>query len=405
MSALGEGVATAEPMASPVLAGDATPSGLPLPEALLEEWMRRYYFEVDADLGSSGVEDFTLAEIRELTGITFDELDAMVLRDSRTLGGEELRRALGDRFLAGDASRVIATHGSTEANFLVMQALLSPGDEVVVLEPIYQQLRAIAEALGCRLAGWPMRPENGFHPDVEEAARLIGPSTRMVVVNFPHNPTGATLDRDEQRHLIETARRHDAWLVWDGAFSELVYDGEPLPEPLLEYERSVSMGTLSKAYGLPGLRVGWCLAGEEVLRRFVRLRDYLTLHLSPLVELFACRAIENGDRLVATRRRQAAANLATVEAWMERHAERVDWFRPRGGVSAFPRLSQVDDVTDFCRRLAERERVMLVPGECFGFPRHVRLGFGCAPATLELGLAGLSRALEADACRSPQTSP
>jgi capreomycidine synthase len=374
---------------------DAAPAGLRLPLALLEEWMRLYYFEVDVDLGSSGVEDFSIAELRRMTGITVEELDAMVLHDSRTLGGPELRQALADRFLDGDPSRVIATHGSTEANFLVMQALLSAGDEVVVLEPIYQQLRAIAEALGCRLKGWPLRPERGFHPDVEEGAALIGPSTRMVVVNFPHNPTGATLERDEQARLVEAARRHGAWLVWDGAFSELVYDGEPLPEPLLEYERAVSMGTLSKAYGLPGLRVGWCLAEEPVMRRFVRLRDYLTLHLSPLVELFACRAIEHGDRLVALRRRQAAANLATVEAWMAEHADHVDWFRPRGGVSAFPRLPRVDDVAAFCRRLAEEERVMLVPGECFGFPRHVRFGFGAAAADLERGLQGLSRALEA----------
>jgi capreomycidine synthase len=377
-------------------AADVTPVALPLPEALLEEWMRRFYFEVDSDLGSSGVEDFSVGEIRRLTGLSSQELDDMMLCDSRTLGGPELRQALADRFLDGDPSRVIATHGSTEANFLIMQALLSPGDEVVVLEPIYQQLRAIAEAIGCRLRSWPLHAERGFRPDVEEGVALIGPSTRMVVVNFPHNPTGATLERDEQVKLIDAARRHGAWLVWDGAFTELVYDGEPLPEPLLEYERVVSMGTLSKAYGLPGLRVGWCLAGEEVLRRFVRLRDYLTLHLSPLVELFACRAIQNGDRLVALRRRQAVANLATVEAWMEEHAEHVDWFRPRGGVSAFPRLRQVGDVTGFCRRLAEEQRVMLVPGECFRFPRHVRFGFGAAPANLKRGLQGLSRALKAE---------
>ena len=378
-----------------------TPAGLRLPEALLEEWMREFYFAVDLDLGSSGVQDYSIAELRRIAGIDHGEVDAMVLHDSRTLGGPGLRRALAERFLDGDPSRVIATHGSTEANFLIMQALLKPGDEVLVLEPIYQQLRAVAEAIGCRLRGWPLRSEAGFRPDVEEGASLIGPKTRMVVVNFPHNPTGVSLSREEQRALISAAERHGAYLVWDAAFAELVYDGEPLPEPILEYDRAVSMGTLSKAYGLPGLRLGWCFASPEVLQRFVRLRDYLTLHLSPLVELFAERAIRAGDQLVGLRRRQGMENLARLERWMAEHREHVDWTRPRGGVCCFPRLRNVPDVRDFCTRLAERERVMLVPGDCFGHPQHVRLGFGASAEDLEEGLARLSRSLRRSAAPSP----
>lgn len=119
----------------------------------------------------------------------------------------------------------------------------------------------------------------------------------MVVVNLPHNPTGATVTPDQQRELIDLCARAGAYLVWDMAFSDLTYDGPPLPDPGLFYERAVSMGTLSKAYGLPGLRLGWCLAPPEVLERFIRIRDYLTLHLSPLVEMIAERAIRGGDLL------------------------------------------------------------------------------------------------------------
>ena len=364
-----------------------------LPPALLEDWMRDYYFDVEIDIGSSGVEDYSLSELRHLLGIAPEELDGIVFHDSRTLGGPEVRRAIAERWAGGQVERVIVTHGATEANFLTMNALLERDDEIVVLDPLYQQLHSIAETIGCRLVRWPLRFEEGFVPDLDVARRLIGPRTRMVVVNFPHNPTGATMTPDQQRELIELCARCGAYLVWDMAFADLIYDGSPLPDSGLFYERAVSMGTLSKAYGLPGLRLGWCLAHPDVLQRFIRIRDYLTLHLSPLVEMIAERAIRGGDLLLEPRKAQARKNRDLVERWIIDQQGRVDWVRPAGGVSAFPRLNGVSDVTDFCRRLSRTERVLLVPGTCFGFPQHVRLGFGGSTRSVEEGLQRLSGAL------------
>ncbi len=181
----------------------------------------------------------------------------------------------------------MVTHGSSEAMYLVIHALLRAGDEVVVLDPAYQPLQSIAASVGCRLRHWRLRFERGFAPDIEEAKRLIGPQTRMVIVNFPHNPTGATLSREELRELVAACERVGAYLFWDAAFAEVTYDAPPLPDPALSYERAISLYTLSKAFGLPGLRVGWCVAAPEVLEQCMRLRDYITLHLSPMVELIA----------------------------------------------------------------------------------------------------------------------
>lgn len=365
----------------------------PLPRALLEDWMRDFYFDTEIDIGSSGVEDWSMAEVRRFLDLSHEELDALVFHDSRTLGGPEIRQAVADRWGDGDPERAIATHGATEANFLVMAALLEKGDEVVVLDPIYQQLHSIAESLGCRMRRWPLRPENGFQPDLDDARKVIGPGTRMIVVNFPHNPTGATVTAEGQRELIGLASRAGAYLVWDMAFSDLVYESEPLPEPGASYDKGISMGTLSKAYGLPGLRVGWCLAAPEVLQRFIVVRDYLTLHLSPLVELIAARAIRRGDRLVEPRLRQARDNRERLRTWVEENAGLVSWVPPLGGVCAFPRLERVDDTIDFCRRFGEEDKVLLVPGEAFGAPGHVRLGFGGNPAQLGEGLRRLAGAL------------
>ncbi len=367
-----------------------------LERALLEEWMRKYYFEVDYDIGSSGVEDYSMAEVRAMLGIRHEDVDAVVFHDSQTLGGATARQALANRSAGGDAERVMITHGSTEANFLVMTALLSAGDEVIVLDPFYQQLYAIALGVGCELRRWQLRFEQGFRPDFDELRALLTPRTKMIVVNFPHNPTGVTLSRGEQQELIAAAAGVGAYLVWDGAFADLTYETPPLPDPTAEYERAISMGTMSKAFGLPGLRVGWCVAAPEVLAIFAHLRDYTLLHLSPLVELIAGRVFENAELLVGRRREQARGSRQIVATWVEANADLVEWVPPMGGVCCFPRLRPEIDVEEFCRRLAEEHRVLLVPGICFKAPRHVRLGFGGSRSGLEQGLERFAKVLRGE---------
>jgi capreomycidine synthase len=358
--------------------------------AHLEYWLRDYYFTAEVDISCSGVENFSFGELRQLFNITPDDLDRIVLRDSRTLGDPALRTAIGNRWGNGKAERVMATNGSSEAIYLIMHSLLEPGDEVVVLDPAYQQLFSLAEAIGCKLKHWRLRFENSFRPDFSEARQLIGPHTRMIVVNFPHNPTGVSLTPAEQDELIELAAGAGAYLVWDAAFAELTYESPVLPDPGERYDRSITLGTLSKAYGLPGLRVGWCLAAPEVLERLVRLRDYTTLALSPLVEHVATRVIENGDLLLEPRLAQARHNLELLVSWADRHREFVSMVRPQGGVSVFMRMHGVADIEDFCRQLVDEYSVLLVPGTSFGNPDYVRLGFGCSTTELTTALSRLS---------------
>ena len=367
------------------------------PPALLEEWMRLYYFAVDADLGSSGVSDYSLAEVRALLGIGVEEMGAVVFHDSQTLGGTGVRNAVARRWTDGDADRVMVTHGSTEAIFLVMNALLAPGDEVVVLDPVYPGLGDVVRAMGCRLHRWTLRAGDGWRPDLDALSGMVSDRTRMVVVNFPHNPTGATLTPGEQEALLDVVERAGAWLLWDGAFADLTYDAPPLPDPATRYDRAVSLGTLSKGYGLPGLRVGWCLAAPRVLERMTRVRDYTTLHLSPLVELLAERVVDGADRILAQKRAAARRNRQRVERWMDEQGGAITWTTPAGGVCGFPRLHEVADVEAFCHALAREQRVMLVPGTCFGTPGHVRLGFGGRADVLEQGLERLAGALRSAA--------
>lgn len=365
-------------------------------QALLEDWMRLYYFDTETDLGSSGVACWSLADLRRICGITHDELDRIVFQDSTSYGSDELRAAISRRWGSGDPARVLVTHGSSEAIFLTMSTLLEPGDEVIVLDPCYHSLASIAESIGCTLRRWRLPAERGFAPDLDDLARLISPRTRLIAVNFPHNPTGITITPSQQQQLILAAAQVDAYLVWDAAFAELTYDQPPLPDPTLSYERAISIGTASKAYGLPGLRFGWCIAAPEVLARFLPLRDRLTLHLSPLVEFLALRMVQHADQLREPQLRQARHNRDRLIAWSAAQERRFEWIRPepQGGVTIFPRLKTEAGVEALCRALGDSHGVLLVPGICFGMPDRVRLGFGGPTAEFERGLVQLAELLD-----------
>jgi len=358
----------------------------------LEDWLREYYFRVEHDLGSSGVEPYTLGEVRALASIAEADLDRVLLEDSDTFGAAGLRAALAARFGTAE-DRVMVTHGSSEAIYATMRALLEAGDEAIAPSPGYPQLTTVAEACGATVRRWIVPVEAGARPDLDALEALVTPRTRAIVANFPHNPTGVALTGAERERLIAIARRCGAHLVWDTAYAELDYEPSPGPDPMHAHERTIVFGTLSKAYGLPGLRVGWCIAAPETLRRMVGVRDHTTLYVSPLIEAIAERVIRHGDAFVAPRRECARANRALVGAWVRDLGDLVAWRLPEGGVCAFPALPRVADVTAFCRALAENQKVLLVPGACFERPRHVRLGFGCSTATLERGLERVTAAL------------
>jgi capreomycidine synthase len=362
--------------------------------SLLEEWLRDHYFNAEIDISSSGVENFSLSEIRQRINITQEELDQIFFYDSPTNGGFELRQAIAKRWGNGNPEQVMATNGSSEAIFLLMHALLQPLDEIVVIEPCYPALVHIAEAIGCSVKRWHLQFDEQFIPNLDKLKTLMTQQTRMVVVNFPHNPTGTSLSIEQQTELIKIVSAAGAYLIWDAAFAEITYSAPPLPDAFLLYEKAISLGTLSKAYGLPGLRVGWCLASTEVIERCIRLRDYTTICLSPLVEHIAKRVVEQADVILSLRRQQACINLAVLTKWLEQYKETINWVAPQGGVTIFPQFSNSIDTELFCRTLMRDHGVLLAPGTCFHHPNHVRLGFGGATANLEKGLLHLSQMLQ-----------
>ncbi|MEV6412982.1 capreomycidine synthase [Kribbella sp. NPDC051718] len=364
-----------------------------VPAAALEDWFRVRYFDARVDISSSGVHPYTLGEVRELTGTTAEELDELAFRDSPSSGQEKLRTALSKRFEPGPGHEPLVCNGSTEAILLAVSALdLGAGDEVVVTTASYHALTALAASAGATLVRWELDLTGG-RPDLDALRSLVGPRTRAVVLNFPHNPSGITLTAAEYDELLAIVGSSDAYLLWDAAFAELVHDAEPLPDPSRTIERCVSFGTLSKAYGLPGLRVGWCIAPSTLARELVRMRDYVTLNTSPLLEEIAARVVENADAVLGPRLAEVRANRATVVDWLAAHRDIVAGFAPGGGVTFFPQVLGVENTRPLCEVLADEHGVLTVPGDCFDHPDRIRLGFGAPGPDVAAGLDVLARVI------------
>jgi capreomycidine synthase len=371
-----------------------------LKSAPLEDWLRDYYFAAEIDISSSGVQPYSMAELRAKTGIGCADLDALVFGDGYSLGSPDVRAAIARRWGDGDPAKVMTTSGSSEAISLVLTALLRPGDEVIVVRPGYHLLIDFAAALGCAIKTWWLRGgENGWAASLDELAALVTSRTRAIVVNFPHNPTGASISAQDMRGLLGHAERVGAYVLWDAAFAELTHSGDPLPDVTRCYSRGISFGTFSKAFGLPGLRFGWCVAPAEVLTECVRIRDYTTLHLSPLIELLALHVLERVEDFLEPRLTQAAENRKILLDWVAA-TDGISLAPPPGGVAAFPRLDGLANTDEFCEKLFREQRVLIVPGSCFGCPGHVRLGYGGGTAEFVAGLERLGGALSAAPSRS-----
>ncbi|HLU99376.1 MAG TPA: capreomycidine synthase [Thermobifida alba] len=364
---------------------------------VLEEWYRRHLGPDLHDISSSGVYPYTFAEIRELCRIPAEDLDAVVMDDSVSQGGAGIRQAIADRYAGGDAERVLVTHGSSEAIALTLGTLLRAGDRVVVQQGIYHSLGHYPRAAGCEVAELPAAAVRDGAIDEDVLQGLVTPGTTAVVVNFPHNPSGVTLSPQGLKSLTERTATVGATLVWDAATAEVAHRWDVLPDPAATCDDTISYGTFSKTFGLPGLRVGWAVAPPELITAVFPLRDRTTLFLSPLVELIAERAMRHADVLIGTRAAEARRNLAHFTGWMAEHEDLVRWTPPEGGVCALPVFRGLERaaggpaaVERFCLELLSRHRTLLVPGTAFGVPHGARLGFGGPEESFRTGLAELS---------------
>src|SRR5680860_207956 len=273
----------------------------------LERWMTRWELDVDYDICESGILPMSLAELYTLIGTESaaslqEKITTTPLGYSEARGTNALRSILADTYTNVTPDEILVTTGAIEANFLIFNALLSPGDHVVAVSPAYQQLHSVPKAIGADVSLWEIGVDGGgFAYDVDRLEALLRPDTRLIIINTPHNPTGAILDSDQLDRVLDLARERDAWVLSDEAYRWLEHPGgAPVVEPARNrYEKAISVGTVSKPFGMPGLRIGWLAANREIAQRAWSLRDYISLSPSKISDAVTCALIEHRERVLA----------------------------------------------------------------------------------------------------------
>jgi aspartate/methionine/tyrosine aminotransferase len=360
----------------------------------LERYFARYEFSVKYLLCSSDCESLTVADLLALEPGADEGLKRHWLGYTESLGAPSLRREIS-RIYTGIAPEQVLVHsGAEEAIFLFMHAALQPGDHVIVHWPCYQSLFEIAKSLGCDVSFWEARPENGWAPDLDELKRTLRPNTRLVIVNTPHNPTGYLMPPPGFLALNALCQKRGILLFSDEVYRELEYDpADRLPSACEINPSAVSLGVMSKSYGLAGLRIGWIATrNAQVYARMAALKDYTTICSSAPSEYLSELALRHREKIAGRNLDIIRGNLSLLDKCFAAHADRFTWARPRAGPIAFPHLAG-EDVEQFCHRLVTAAGVLLLPGTMYDHPgNHFRIGF--ARKNMPEALARLEEFLE-----------
>lgn len=331
-------------------------------------------------------------------------------------GSQALRERLSSlySFRAGSpllSENVLVTNGAIAANFLALYTLLGPGDHAICVYPTYQQLYSVPETLGAEVSLWRLKPEKKWIPQVDELESLVKDNTKMIIINNPNNPSGAIIPKSVLQGIVDFAEKRDLVILSDEVYRPLFHSITPMdpefPPSLLSmmYKKTIVTGSLSKAYSLAGIRVGWIASRDNsLIEAFASTRDYTTISVSQLDDAVAAYALNNNviHALLGRNIQLAKTNLKLLDDFVDSWSKFCDWVKPVAGTTAFVyfRLNKkpVDD-EKLCLDVLQKTKVMLVPGsKCFGggedFKGCVRFGYVCETDVLREALRKLDKYMD-----------
>jgi aspartate/methionine/tyrosine aminotransferase len=358
----------------------------------MERWQSTHENRVEHNLSESGVHPLTLAELLHIAGTSIDDVP---LGYGQSNGSDPLRARIAALYDGARDDGVVACNGSAEANFIAMWELVRAGDEIAVVVPTYMQTVGLARNVGARVTEIHAREELGWQPDPDDVRRAVTDRTRVIVVTNPGNPTGAVLGAEARNAIIEGAHRSGAWILADEVYRGAELDGPETESFFGTHERVVATGSLSKAYGLPGLRIGWSMSDARTAERLWARSDYTTISPGELTDRLAAIALDPTvrPRLLERTRGLIGTGLDTLSAWLDRVGG-FHWRAPQAGAICLARYDADIDCDDLAERLRAEQSVLIVPGSHFGLDRFVRFGIGIPTAQFEAALERVGRTLE-----------
>ena len=343
---------------------------------LLDDWLDRYEHDIEFDLAASTGPKWT---VNDLLALADDETRHRFLNHhlvyGRVAGCDSLREAIAEMQNVPVEFVQIVT-GAAEALMIVMWLAAAPGANAIIPKPGYAPFSALPESLGIETRFYQLRRENGFHVDLDEIKRLTDSRTKLILINSPHHPTGATISDGGVEALHAFAAERGIQLVCDEVYHP-IYHGPPA-QSAARLPHATVIGDLSKAFSLPGLRTGWMVEPDaERRRQYWTGRAYFTISNSTTGEILSEIAIRNREAVLGRTQVTSTGNLELLERFMAEHHDILGWIRPRGGMTAFPWLLSGENARSFCEGAADHG-VLLAPGDCFDAPSHFRLGFAAA---------------------------
>lgn len=358
----------------------------------VEEWMNAWETKCTHNLAETCVSSLTVKELLDLVGANgaLEDLLDLRLTYGEIVGSERLRRSIAGLYAHVSVDEVLVTHGAIGANDLVHRALVGPGDWVVSIVPTYQQHVSIPRSLGAEVVEVPLLAENGYLVDLDALAKALDGGATLLTMTNPNNPTGALMDEAYLKRVLDLARGAGAWVLCDEVYRGTEQVGEAVTPSIADlYPKGISTGSVSKAFSLAGLRLGWIAAPEEVLEQAMVHRDYTTISVGRIDETLATLALENAGKVLSRSRRICRANLGTLDAWVARERH-VAYVKPRAGTTALVRYDMDIGSEAFCMALQKETGVMVLPGAVLGREGHFRVGFAFEEDVLGDGLERIS---------------
>jgi aspartate/methionine/tyrosine aminotransferase len=349
-----------------------------LPAFKLERYFAKYEFNTEFLLCSSDCEAMSIADLLAFEPDAAEKFQDVWLGYTESQGNPALRKEICKLYSNMQPEDVLVHAGAGEAIYLFMHALLKEDDHIIVHSPSYQSLSEVAKGLGCQVSPWIAREEDGWALDLDELRHLLRASTKAIIINTPHNPTGYLMSRVNFEAVNKLAQQENLLLFSDEVYRESEYDpATRLPAACDMGEYAISLGVTSKTYGLAGLRIGWIATkNKKVCDSMAALKDYTTICNSAPSEFLAEIAMRNRVKLAERNLGIIKHNLTVIDELFSRHADLFSWVRPQAGSMGFPRLLK-GDIEDFCDNLVKKAGVLLLPGTMYDDSRnHFRLGLG-----------------------------
>lgn len=365
----------------------------------LETYFSKWEFNAKYHMTASDVESISVGELLSMADKSLDELSNLHLGYTETWGAPSLRYAIAGTYRNLKSENILCFAGAEEGVYTAMRVLLSRNDPAIVAVPNYQAAETIPLDI-CQVSGVCLDAQNNWRLDLDQVKEAIKPNTKLISVCFPNNPTGSIISKDDYKELVELCRKHGLYLFNDEVYRLLELDeSKRIDQAADVYEKALSLNVMSKAYGLPGLRIGWIASQDtDLLQKLERYKHYLSICNSGPSEVIAEIALSVRAQILDRNRSLMANNLKKLEDFFQDYPDYFEWQRPDGGCIAYPRYIGPGDVEDFCTQLVKKEGVLLLPAsiyhsELMNAPSdRFRIGFG--RASIDEGIAAFRVFLE-----------